>query len=226
MILVIGAQKRRAQAISDIFYYMGVVSYAVTPTEALSEISGLYKAVLVVTPESLPDAKDLVERLRSYNAKTPIFAITDAPASEYPQSIFDSTFPDSIYSSTLIEGVVAYQHERMIPITAHYRLAGIDASCTSDVVKVFDTPISFTKTETMILRYLISAYPIPMSARDILKFAFRPSRRPEITSIRTHISVMNRKFREIRGKNLFVNIQGKGYAVSTPELIKALDEAK
>ncbi|MBQ7344272.1 MAG: winged helix-turn-helix domain-containing protein [Clostridia bacterium] len=225
MVLIIDSMKRKAQAISDIFYYMGVLSYAATPSEALSEISGLYSAVLVLNPENLPDAENFVERLRSYDARIPIFAITDASPELYPESIFNGSYPDSIYSSTLVEEIVKYQIRRNLPLTAHYRLAGIDASCDMERVTVFDESIGFTKTETMILRYLISSYPIPQSAKEIIKYSFKPSRKPEITSIRTHVSVMNRKFREIRGKNLFLNIQGKGYVVSTPEILKSLSEA-
>jgi DNA-binding response OmpR family regulator len=204
---------------------MGVLSYAAIPSEAFSEISNLYTAVLVLCPEKLPDAKNFVERLRSYNSRIPIFAITDASPELYAEEIFDGSYPDSIYSSTLVEEIVKYQMKKNLPLTAHYRLAGIDASCDKDRVTVFDKGIGFTKTETMILRYLISSYPIPQSAGEIIKYSFKPSKKPEITSIRTHVSVMNRKFREIRGKNLFLNIQGKGYVVSTPEILKSLSEA-
>jgi hypothetical protein len=33
---------------------------------------------------------------------------------------------------------------------------------------------------------------------------------------------MNRKFRELTGKNLFVGIEKEGYVVSTPEIINSL----
>ena len=225
MVLIIDSTKRKARAISDIFYYMGVLSYAAIPSEAFSEISNLYTAVLVLCPEKLPDAENFVERLRSYDSRIPIFAVTDASPDLYPEGIFNGSYPDSIYSSTLVEEIVKYQMRRNLPLTAHYRLAGIDASCDKEGVTVFDKGISFTKTETMILRYLISSYPIPQSAAEIIKYSFKPTKKPEITSIRTHVSVMNRKFRKVKGKNLFLNIQGKGYVVSTPEILKSLDEA-
>ena len=222
MVLIINSSKRKAQDVSDIFYYMGVISYAATPTGALSEISELYRAVIVMDPEDMPDVESYLKKLRAYSATVPIFALTDnQPAHAYFRR-FDAIFPSSIYSSTLVEEIVRYQNQRGLLLTAHYRLAGIDASCDSDVVRVFDNSMRFTKTETMILRYLISAYPAPQSARNIIKYAFKPSRRPEITSIRTHISVMNKKFRDMRGKNLFINLPMQGYIVSTPEVIRSL----
>lgn len=219
MVLIISSSKRRAQVINDIFYYMGIPSYAVTPTEALSEISGLYRAALVLEPQELADAESFIAKLRSYVSSIPIFAISDTR--DFPAYIFDDCFSDSIYSSTLIEEIVKYQSERGLPLSAHYRLAGIDASCDRERITVFGETIAFTKTETMILRYLIASYPKPQDAKSIIRYAYRPTKKPELASIRTHISVMNRKFREATGKTLFLGIDKEGYVMSTPELVKA-----
>ena len=222
MVLVISPLKKKAQIISDIFYYMGVLSYAATPTEALSEFSGLYRAALVIDPAALPDEESFIRKLRSYSS-APIFAISESDG--YGCELFDGHFEDSIYSSTLVEEIVRYQSEHKLSLTAHYRLAGIDASCTSERVMLFDKAIPFTKTETMILRYLIASYPTPQNAKSIVKYAYKPQKKPEISSIRTHISVMNKKFREATGKSLFVSVEKKGYAISTPEVIRSLAAA-
>lgn len=225
MVLIIDRSKRKAQAISDIFYYMGVISCAATPTEALSEISGIYRSVLVIDPENLPDAEDFLSKLRSYNSSVPIFAISDAPSYSYPIDSFDASFKNDVYSSDLVSEIVAYQSRRHLKLTAHYRLAGIDASCDKETPTVFDKLIPFTKTEIMILRYLIASYPIPQSSKDVIKYAFKPSKKPEETSIRTHMSMMNKKFREIRNKNLFIHIPAKGYVILTPEIMKSITQA-
>lgn len=219
MLLVISQSKKKAQIISDIFYYMGVVSYAATPREAFSEISGLYRSVLLIDPEELPDEEGFTEKLRSYSSSLPIFAISDS--NKYNTELYDGCFRNSAYSSTLVEEIVRYQNEHRLPLTAHYRLAGIDASCNIERVTVFDKSTLFTKTETMILRYLIASYPTPQNAKSIIKYAYKPTKKPEIASIRTHISVMNRKFREIAGKNLFANIDKEGYVISTPEILSS-----
>ncbi len=221
MVLIISAQRKEAQTVSDIFYYMGIISYAVTPKEALSEISSVYRAAILLEPERLADTTDFITKLRSYDSNLPIFAISDNIQHNITNKFAD-TFPSSICSSTLIEKIVLYQKQNDLRLTAHYRLAGIDASCDERRVTVFDKPISFTKTEIMILRYLLSTYPIPADSKSILKYAFKPTRKPELTSIRTHISMMNKKFRETRGKNLFLNISEQGYVVSTPEILKEL----
>lgn len=219
MLLIISTAKKRAQAVSDMFYYMGVLSYAVTPSEALAEISDLYRAVLILNPSDLADAESYIDKIHSYKSNIPIFAI-NGDKEMAQNSLFDGIFDDDSYSSTLVEEIVRYQFEHNMPLIAHYRLAGIDASCDSVSVTVFGNAVNFTKTETMILRYLIASYPAPQSAKNIVKYAFKPSRKPEITSIRTHISVMNRKFREKTGKTLFASLPTVGYIISTPEFSK------
>ena len=76
MILVINRRRRDAVSVSEMFHYMGLISKAVTPNEALCEISIQYRAVILMEPTTLADPIDYVKRLRSY-AKIPIFAISD-----------------------------------------------------------------------------------------------------------------------------------------------------
>ena len=224
MLLIISTFKKRAEAVSDMFYYMGVLSYAATPTEALGEISDTYRAILILDPSNLPDTEDYLNKIRLYASSVPIFAIQSGDAGRNFDGLFDGSFPDECYSSSLVEEIVRYQFNHKLPLLAHYRLAGIDASCDIRKVKVFDESLDFTKTETMILRYLIVSYPVAQSTKNIVKYAFKPSRKPEITSIRTHISVMNKKFKDKTGRSLFISLPTLGYTVSTPEIIKEYSE--
>ena len=224
MVLIIHTSRSKARDISDIFYYMGVVSYATTPAEAISEVARGYRAALVVDAELLPDAKIFVDKLRSYNMQMPIFAISDDETTAR-HDIFDGVYPNDIYSSTLVEEIVRFQVERGLPVTSQYRLAGIEASCNAAVVSVFERALIFTKTETMILRYMISAYPTPKDTKSILKYAFKPLRKPEESSIRTHISVMNKKFSRLAGVPLTFPSLEVGYVIATPELRQMRKEA-
>ena len=99
-----------------------------------------------------------------------------------------------------------------------YKLAGINASCDIKSVTFLDEPVHFTRTEAMILRFLISTYPTPCSPDSIIEHAFRSGKHPEPSAVRTHISVMNKKFRAATGRTLFISVAGEGYVVSTPEL--------
>lgn len=217
MLLIISNSKRLARSISDTFHYMSILAYAATPHEALSEVSDMYRAVLIVNPEGFPDINDYVNRIRKYNSELPIFALCEsAPPSHYPD-IFEGVFIKPYLTPSLASKIINYANENNCARIGDYYLAGFDASCTTVGVNYFFTNINLTKTEAMILRYLIRSYPVPQKAEKILKYAFRPSRTPEPSSIRTHISIINKKLTESTGRKMIVLEPGMGYHITTPE---------
>lgn len=216
MLLIIDKSKSGATHIADMFHYMGFLAYAAEPEEALSELSSLYRCAVIINPDTLPDVFDFVKRIRAYSSTLPIFAVNDGICKS--ALLFERVFSYSIYSSTLAEGIIDACKSKGSSVIGRYRLMGIDASAGISSVKYFDSEIPLTKTESMILRFLIRSYPTPRRAADILKYAFRPSRCPEPSSVRTHISVMNKKFRALSGKNLFTSFGSDGYSVLTPEI--------
>ena len=224
MVLIIDTSKKNAVSISDMFYYMGIISRAVTPNEALSEISSLYRVVLVSNPGNFPDIHDFMSRLASYYRGIPIVSISNFPDDKAYCRLFDKNYSSETFSSTLATNIMRLQEERNLVKIGTYVLAGIDASCDLKRINVLNGTIPFTKTEAMILRYLILTYPAPQRPKDILDYSFKPGRRPEVASIRTHISLMNKKSREVRGKNIIVYVPDVGYTVSTPEINKSLRE--
>ena len=221
LILVIDKSEKNATTIADIFYYMGILSAVSTPERALSDVSNRYTAIIVSDPERIPSVKELVSSLREYSLGAPVFALSDDTDmllnSDFDvYSAFDIVIPQNSYSSDVVSKIITYQRERSMKLTGTYKLAGIDASIFSKTVTYFDTPLKFTKTETMIIRYMISVYPTYAKAKDVLKFAFKINNRPELSNIRTHISVINKKFREITGRNLIFSEQKMGYSILTP----------
>ena len=222
MVLIVNRRKRDANAVSEMFHFMGILSYPATPTEALSEISLLYRAVIVMEPQTLPDARDFVKRLRSYVRTIPIFAVSDMIEDFKYKEIFDGIYRFSIFSSTLASKMIEVTKELGQPLMGDYRVAGINASCDMNFVSYFDRAIPFTKTEAMIVRTMVRAYPLPLPAAKILKYAFRPSRSPEAASIRTHMSSINKKFRNLFGRNLSVLVPERGYVIATPETLREL----
>ncbi len=219
MILVIDKAKKSAAAIADMFFYMGVLAKAVTPKEAFSEIGQLYRAALIISPNHLPDAKDFIRQLKAYNSSIPIFAVENFPSSE--DGLFAKIFNKEDYASTIMAGILDYTAKNSLPQPGDYRLAGMDLSCDIPTPTYFWEPFPLTRTEAMIVRYLVRTYPNPTSPEDILKYAYRGSRVPEIANVRTHISIINKKFRNIAGRNLVEMSFGKGYRVCTPELMDA-----
>ena len=217
MILIIDTNKRRAESLSDIFYYMGILSRAASARESFTEISSLYKAVLISAPESFPDIKDFVHRLSEYS-RAPIYCITKSQNANAYGNLFRMIFHESIYSSLLATSIAEDLRAQGLPVIGTYRISGIDASCDRGEASSLGNSLPFTKTELMILRYLIASYPFPTSPKSILKYAFKPARQPDVSGIRTHVSVMNKKYRRILNRNLITSIPEQGYLISTPEI--------
>ncbi len=220
MILIICQNKKLARSVGEAFHYMSILSYAATPHEALSEISDLYRAVLIINPSSFPDINDYVVRIKSYKSDLPVFAVTDDSPPPYYADIFDASFAKSAFTPALAQKIIIYANEHNRAKIGDYFLAGFDASSNTVGVEYFDTKLSFTKTEANILRYLIRSYPIPQKTNNIIKYAFKPGRAPEAASIRTHLSIMNKKLEESTGRKMIILEPGKGYIILTPEYAK------
>ena len=220
MILIIDKSRRRASSTADIFRYMGLLARAETPDKALSEVSLLYRAILITSPSLLADPRDYVKRIRSYASDVPIFALDDGlhEACE----LFDAVFPEERATAQIYQAIAEYCSERDLIPPGEYMLAGINANVTRRHVTFFSRPILFTKTEARVLRLLTRTYPSFCSAKEILKYAFSQSKAPDVTGVRTHISSINKKFRESEGRPLIICKDGVGYVILTPVLRKEL----
>ena len=222
MLLIISQSKKNAKSVQETFHYMSILSYGATPHEALSEISEIYRAVLIINPDGFPDINDYVNRLKSYKCDLPIFALTVDDEKTIYHDIFDGIFTKNSMTPSLASKIIGYANENHRAKIGDYRLAGIDASSNLVGVTYFDRKLSLTKTEAMILRYLLRVYPIPQSPEKIIKYSFKPNRSPETSSIRTHISIMNKKFEKALGKKMIVHAPAKGYLILTPEYDKII----
>lgn len=217
MLLVISQTKKDAVSIADTFHFMSILAYGTTQHEALSEVSDMYRAALILNPEKFPDIMDYVRRIRSYRSDIPIFALTSSnPPPFYPE-IFDGCFTLPTFTPALAKQIIEYANENNRAKIGDYYLAGFNASSHNLGVSYFYDKLSLTKTETMILRYLIRKYPLTASSDEITKYAFRSTRAPEASSVKTHISLMNKKLESQIGKRMIEFVPKKGYIIITPE---------
>ena len=229
MILIIDRRRDDARVIATMFYYMGVLSSAVTPAEAIHKISNRYKAILITTPEKTEISDEFFKTLRAYSLGTPIFALCDSIedfASRYPAraELYDGLLSARGVSSTLLSRLNERLSEMGKTTLGEYRLAGINADIESGSVTFFDKPIALTKTEQMMLRYLITMYPVQVSAKEMILYSVKPGRCPEPSNVRTHISNLNKKFRELTGRAWIYSDPGIGYRLLTPELATVIEE--
>ncbi len=225
MILIIDKSQKDALLVSDILYNMGFLSLAVTPERAASEISNRYRAVIFISPERIGSLEEYVPMLRKFSLGAPIFAICPKPSAyeafEECADLFDKVFYQSEISYGLIGEILDCQAEKGKKYIGSYRVLGIDASVFIDGATFFDIPLGLTKTETMIVRYLTVTYPNPAKAADILKFAFKNAKCPEIANIRTHISSINKKFVKVAKKPFILSESRVGYTLATPPELPA-----
>ncbi len=219
MILIISPSKKLSRSVSDTFHYMSILSYGTTPSEALCEISGIYRAVLILHPESFPDLKDYISRLKSYRCDIPIFALTEPDYAFEYEYLFEAIYTKPSMTPSLARKMIEYLNEHHLAGIGSYHIGGFDASSNLVGVKYFSTDVNLTKTEAMILRFLAVTYPQPQMAKDIIKYAFKPGRIPEVSSIRTHISMMNNKIEKAIGKKMIGFVSNEGYIVYTPEYL-------
>ena len=217
MLLIISQTKKDAVSIADTFHFMSILAYAATHHEALSEVSDMYRAALILNPEKFPDIMDYVRRIRSYRSDIPIFALTSSYPPPYFPEIFDGCFTLPTFTPALARQIIEYANENNRAKIGDYFLAGFNASSHNLGVNYFYDKLSLTKTETMILRYLIRKYPLTASSDEIIKYAFRSTRAPEASSVKTHISLMNKKFEGQIGKRMIEFVPKKGYIIITPE---------
>jgi hypothetical protein len=58
MILVINKSKKEAEALASSFRYMGIPARGELPERAATEVSTFYRAIILFSPEKLPDEKE------------------------------------------------------------------------------------------------------------------------------------------------------------------------
>ena len=217
MILVINKSKKEAETLASSFRYMGIPARGELPERAATEVSTFYRAIVLSSPEKLPDEREFIARIRSYISEIPIFALTDNKDSL--KASYAGVAPRASTAARLYKLINKHCESQSLLSPGEFLLAGIDASIELGAIAYFFEPLPFTKTERLIIRLLLRAYPSPLPPKTILKYAFKQSSLPEASSIRTHICAINRKSRERIGVNLIVSLDG-GYVILTPVLAR------
>ena len=219
MILIVSNKLKSAQSLAANFSYIGLLAHAVKPAEIKSEISPRYRAGIIINPEQMADARGFLTSIRSYNRDLPVYAITDNEVAEDYTGVFTTEITAAKIASVLMRDA------EQINAVGKYRLAGLDLSPALGTNYYFFTQFDLTHSEAMIVRFLIRAYPSLTKIKDILKYSFRAARMPEPSSVRTHISNINKKFKEKFSRPLIVSSPGDGYTILTPEYAEGSQKA-
>ena len=208
MLIITDFNQERREALAELYHYMGVLTLAVSPNELKYSIDPGANAILFASIDGIDARGDMLREIRMYT-DLPIFAITDTVISGFERTFSNSdTYPD------ILHGIREYGESHKSRAIGDYERCGISVSAFTGDTSFLGEPLPLTKSEIMILRYIIAIYPRPASAEGILRYAFRASRSPEISGVRTHLSVMNKKFREAFGRCLITSDEREGYRLS------------
>ncbi len=216
MILAIASTAAAADSVAEMFRYMGILCYPTSYKELSREIGPSYRAVIAIEPSGTPNAELFLSTVPR-NAPTALLYAIDSKGFDLPDLV--RTYPPSACSSRIAADMERDALLRGTEPVGHYSAVGIEAELGSKYATYFDKRLPFTRTELMILRYLLASYPTPRSADDILKYAFKRTRQPQIAGVRTHLCVMNKKFSELFGGRLIGSSDGKYSLLHTREAI-------
>lgn len=202
MIAIIDNDRLRRQSICEMLHYMGILS--VGAESAACEKLPLHCSALLFASEGAIDTSDINDE-----CDIPRYAV-----SGYYVPGVRACFSSGEPIAEVISAIKADMRHRGERCIGEYTLGALNASAELGGVSYLGKPVKLTRTEAMVLRYLILTYPQAASAEDILKYAFRAARLPEVSSVRTHVSIMNKKFKGAAGEALIVPSDPSGYVLS------------
>ena len=212
MILVIDKDSSCAEALADIFRFGGILSQPKDPMEALHENGRLYRTVLLAHPEEAADSFGYIYLLREKFKGCPIIGLCEDKPTVRVYNRVDKCITGA--NASLPARVREYAIEQGLPVPGEYTLRDISWEDGAIRIGRQNAEFKLSKTEAMIIKLLIRAFPEPIPSRDIIKYIYTPTRAPEPSAIRTHICGINARARRLTGRNLISYDVGRGYLIS------------
>ena len=212
MILVISSNGKSARALSDMLYHMGVLSFGIDENSFSDKNLNYLKAAVFLEPELLIKKREIAENIKA--AKKDAVRLFVGSTEPTDENLFDAKLERGAFAAEIYELLSNEARKKGLCPPGKYGVGDFQADSKLPSTIYREAPLPFSKTENMILRAVICAYPEPISAKDILRYAFRNSRLPEISNVRTHICIMNKKFRALFEKPLCELISPLGYRLA------------
>ena len=123
MILIVSKSKKKAENYAELLLTMGYIAYGATVSEALNEISPLYRAVIIHNAEEIIDKSAFLSSFNAVSLKIPIFAIGGSDNPEITLSL-----PEGSSANAVIKKITRYLAVNDLPMIGDYTCAGFDAS--------------------------------------------------------------------------------------------------
>ncbi len=209
MILTISNTSELSDSISSILNILGMPNYSTSVKEALNERGDIYRAILLPEPYIIDDIYSLVNALRSHFLGAKIYKI-GAPYTEEIELFDYVIYPtNDEESATYILEELLRKHVDTLPRP----LSKITIPRRDDIA-IYGNKILLTRTEQMLVRCIALAHPVRLNKDELLRLCLRPGSYTEGAAIRTHISIINKKARQM-GYEPIINGEEHGYTINS-----------
>ncbi len=192
MILLYGKDDGIRKTVCNMLHLLGAICIEGDDNQPLPVSPSLLHAQIILSPEY--DIRQTIVKIRDRHPSAPLFTLLDKHPAAPSRALVDKAFSSEVSIPHALFGIIEdCRHLGRTP-PCSYEALGIRAHINTDGVYYLGRKISFTKTEAMLLRALLIAHPKPLYASALLSVALSPSRELDVANVRTHVSVMNKKF--------------------------------
>lgn len=174
---------------------------------------------IILLDLTLPDKSgiDILRYLRKENIQVPVIIISGISEKEEIIRGFNLGADDYMTKPFLIDELVARInavirrfHGKLNP---SIKIGDIVIDTTRRRVTFNDEYIDLTSKEYDILEYLAIKHPATISSEELLEHVYDEYFDSFSSVLRVHITKLRRKIKEIAGKDILINIRGKGYSI-------------
>ncbi|KRU27553.1 response regulator transcription factor [Clostridium botulinum] len=168
---------------------------------------------------NLPDIDgiEILNYLRSESIETPVIIVTARDEVEQLAFGLDNGADDYIIKPfkllelrARIHAIIRRFHGRTNPII---NIGNLQLNPITRTVEIENKPITLASKEFDILEYICYRHPAVVSSEEIAEHIYDENFDPFSSVLRVHIARLKKKLSNASGKEILINIRGKGYVL-------------
>ncbi|MCR1973972.1 response regulator transcription factor [Clostridium sporogenes] len=168
---------------------------------------------------NLPDIDgiEILNYLRSESIETPVIIVTARDEVEQLAFGLDNGADDYITKPfkllelrARIHAIIRRFHGRTNPII---NIGNLQLNPITRTVEIRNKPVALASKEFDILEYICYRHPAVVSSEEIAEHIYDENFDPFSSVLRVHIARLKKKLSNASGKEILINIRGKGYVL-------------
>lgn len=168
---------------------------------------------------NLPDIDgiEILNYLRSESIETPVIIVTARDEVEQLAFGLDNGADDYITKPfkllelrARIHAIIRRFHGRTNPII---NIGNLQLNPITRTVEIENKPVALASEEFDILEYICYRHPAVVSSEEIAEHIYDENFDPFSSVLRVHIARLKKKLSNASGKEILINIRGKGYVL-------------